>query len=137
MTAPAFTLAPLMGASAAIQIHVAAVLIAVAATLAILPLAKGTVLHRRMGRVWVVAMLIAAIVSFGINESGSRWGVSWIHIFSVIVLVNVPYAIWAIRRGNVAGHKSAMLGVAFGGLGIAGFFALQRGRLMFDVLWGA
>lgn len=128
------SLAPLIGADFAVRLHVATVVIALAATALILPLKKGTRLHKGAGRVWVVAMLITALTSFWITEW--RDGFSFIHIFSVVTLVNVPYAIWAIRRGDVRGHKLAMLGVVVGGLGVAGGFAFAPGRIMHAVVFG-
>lgn len=128
---------PILAAPDAIQIHLASIAVAIVATLAILPLKKGTTFHKSAGWVWATAMMTTSIVSFWIDETGGPYPFSWIHLFSVIVIFNVPYAIWAIRRGDLVGHKRAMLGVALGGIGIAGFFAMQRGRLMWDVLASA
>ena len=127
------TLAPILAAPLAIQIHILAVAIAAAATLFILPMRKGTGRHKAFGRVWAAAMMAAAISSFWIGE-----GFSWLHILTVVVLVNVPYAIWSIRRGNVAAHRATMLWVTFGALGVAGAFALAApGRIMHAALFGA
>ncbi|MEM7544751.1 MAG: DUF2306 domain-containing protein [Pseudomonadota bacterium] len=124
-----------LAAPDAIQIHIATVLVAVAMTLIILPLRKGTGLHRIAGWVWVVSMMTTAIVSLWIHEFDTPYWFSWIHIFSAVVIFNVPYAIWAIRRGDISGHRNAMIGLSLGGIGIAGFFAMQRGRLMWDILF--
>lgn len=129
------SLAPLLEAGFAVRLHVATVVIALAATAIILPLKKGTRLHKAAGRVWAVSMLTTALASFWITDL-DEGSFSFIHIFSVVTLVNVPYAIWAIRRGDVVGHKLAMLGVVVGGLGIAGGFALAEGRIMHAVLFG-
>ncbi len=126
------TLAPILAAPFATQVHILAVAIAVAATLFILPMRKGTARHKAFGRVWAGAMMAAAISSLWIGES-----FSWLHILTAVVLFNVPYAIWSIRRGNVAAHRAAMLGVTIGGLGIAGAFALALpGRIMHVALFG-
>ena len=130
------TLAPILAASPAIQAHIATVFIAILTTLFILFRAKGTRAHRIAGWVWVAAMMSTAVITFWINESGSSWGVSWIHIFSIIVLTNVPYAIYRIRKGDVLSHKTTMLSVAAGSLGVAGAFAFLPGRRMFEVFLG-
>lgn len=126
------TLAPILAAPFATQVHILAVAIAVAATLYILPMRKGTAGHRAFGRVWAGAMMAAAISSFWIGN-----GFSWLHLLTLLVLVNVPYAIWSIRRGNVAAHRATMLSLVFGALGIAGAFALALpGRIMHAALFG-
>ena len=60
----------------------------------------------------------------------------FIHALSALVLVSIPLAIVAARRGNIARHKAAMLGVYIGGIGIAGTFALMPGRLLHGWLFG-
>lgn len=123
---------PILAAPPATQLHILAILVALAATALILPLRKGTRLHRRAGRLWAGAMMLAALSSFWIGN-----GFSWLHILTLVVLFNVPYAIWSIRRGNVAAHRASMLGVVIGGLGIAGGFALAApGRILHAALFG-
>lgn len=129
------TLDPIFAAPDAIQIHIVTVVVAIAMTLIILPLRKGTLLHKTAGWIWAVSMMTASLVSFWIHEIDTSYWFSWIHIFSIVVILNVPYAIWAIRQGNLHGHRNAMIGVSLGGIGIAGFFALQRGRLLWDVMF--
>lgn len=125
---------PLLEASPAIQAHVATVAIAVVLTGPMLVLRKGTALHVMMGRTWVAAMMLTALISFGIQLGG---GFSFIHLFSVITLISAPYAIWAIRRGNIRGHAISMLSLIFGALGIAGAFTLSEGRILHSVIWGS
>lgn len=130
-------LQPILDAPDAIQIHLATIAVAVAATIAILIARKGTRFHKAVGWVWSTMMMTTALVSFWISEIGGPFGLSFIHIFSVVVAYNVPFAIWSVRRGNIAAHRNAMLGVAIGGIGIAGAFTLMQGRLMHDVFFGA
>lgn len=131
------TLEPLFTTSPAIQIHVTTIAVAVVATLFILTARKGTRLHRIFGWVWVTCMMTTAIVTFWIGRSDALFGLGPIHLFSVLTLVSVPRSIMAIRRGNVAAHRSAMIGVVVGGLGLAGFLAFLPGRLMWTVVFGA
>ncbi|MFN3261559.1 MAG: hypothetical protein ACE37J_13465 [Pikeienuella sp.] len=57
------TLAPILAAPFAIQLHILAVALAAAATLFILPMRKGTARHRAFGRVRAGRIMRAA--SFG------------------------------------------------------------------------
>lgn len=131
------TLEPLFIASPAIQIHVATIAVAVITTFLILTLRKGTRVHRIVGWIWVTCMMTTAIVTFWIGRSDAPFGLSPIHLFSVLTLISVPRAMIAIRRGNVAAHRSAMISLVVGGLGLAGFLAFLPGRLMWSVVFGA
>lgn len=128
-------IAPIIAAPVAVQIHLATVLVALVLTFVLLPLKKGTALHKLLGRIWAVCMLTTALVTFAINSFDSPLGFSFIHLFSIVVLISVPYAIFAVRRGKVGAHKKAMLGVVFGGIGIAGAFTLTPDRLIWEVLF--
>lgn len=132
------TLAPILGASPAIQLHLAATLAALGLGIAIFLKRKGTAGHKALGRSYVAAMVTAAGSSFWITEiNDGRF--SLIHLLSVITFVTLAYAVWQVRRGNVTAHKSAMVALFVGGLGIAGFFTLVPGRLLGQALfgWGA
>lgn len=100
---------------------------------------KGTPQHKRLGRVYVVLMVLTAVVTlFMPAQVGPQllghFGL--IHLFCVIVLVNIPLAIRAARRGDIQSHRGAMIGVYVGGILIAGTFALMPGRLLHDWLFG-
>lgn len=127
--------APILDASLAIQLHLATILIALISTAVILPMEKGTRLHRITGWIWAVSMMTTAVITFWISTFDAFFGFSPIHVFSLIVLYNVPFAIISIRRGNVEAHKNAMLGVTVGALGTAGLFTLLPGRVMHEVLF--
>ncbi|MEM7267819.1 MAG: DUF2306 domain-containing protein [Pseudomonadota bacterium] len=126
----------ILNADLAIQIHLVTVAIALAMTLVILPLKKGTALHKIAGRVWMVSMMITAIATFWINSFDLFLGFSPIHIFSLVTLYSVPMAYIAIRRGDVKTHKQSLTGVMIGGLGIAGALAFTPGRLMHALVFG-
>ena len=94
---------------------------------------KGTALHKRLGRVYAVLILLTALVTLPMPAAvGPRLlnHFGFIHLFSVLVLVSVPAALYSIRRGNVAAHRGHMTGVYTGGILIAGTFALMPGRLL-------
>ena len=94
---------------------------------------KGTPAHRWMGRVAAAALVLSALSSFGIQARGH---LSALHILSVVTLVNIPYAVWAVRRGRITSHKRAMLSNA-GALFVAGLFAtFAPGRTLHTWLFG-
>jgi uncharacterized membrane protein len=45
-------------------------------------------------------------------------------------------ALWNVRRGNIRGHRNAMLGLYWGGLLIAGGLTLLPGRLLHRLFFG-
>jgi len=129
-------LKPLLEASLSIQLHTAGALLAVGLTIAILAMRKGSKTHKTLGRIWVVTMALVALSSFRIHGFNLLWGFSPIHILSVFVLYRLAIGIIAIRKGDVEKHKHAMVGVAIGGLGIAGAFTFYPGRIMYQIFFG-
>lgn len=127
------SLVPLATASPVIQLHVAGAIAALASGVAVALLPKETPLHRRLGWVFVPAMAVAAVSSLAIARSGHY---SAIHLLTLLTLISLPYAVLARRRGNIAAHRSAMIGLLLG-LVIAGAFTLLPGRLMHAVAFGA
>lgn len=87
---------------------------------------KGTFIHKLLGRVWVVLMLITAVGSFGIKSAGQF---SWIHILSTVTIVSIVAGLIAIRRGRRGTHQRCMQG-AYAGLLIAFVFTLLPGRMI-------
>jgi uncharacterized membrane protein len=128
----AMTLAPLLAAPAVMQLHALAALISLAAGLTVLALRKGTPRHRLIGWIFVVAMTVTAISSAFITSNGHY---SAIHLLSVLTIVTLPRAIILRRRGDIAGHRAAMLWL-FAGLAVAGAFTLMPGRMMNKVVFG-
>jgi uncharacterized membrane protein len=99
---------------------------------------KGTPQHKLLGRIYMPLMLVTAIVTlFMPAHVGPRFGrhFGFIHLFSLLVLYSVPTAYLHARRGNVAKHRSAMVGLYVGGILIAGSFAFMPGRLMNQFLF--
>ena len=130
------TLAPLLTASIAIQLHAFAAIAAFALGLMQFARRKGTFSHRTFGWIWVMLMLIVAISSFWIHDI-KLWGIwSPIHILSVVTLVNLPLAVWMARKHNVRAHRYWMLGIFAGALVIAGIFTFVPGRIMHGVIFG-
>jgi uncharacterized membrane protein len=93
---------------------------------------KGTPRHRLLGLIWWVMMVAVALTSFGIRiQNPGR--LSWIHLLSIAMLVTLMRAAWAIRHGDVAGHRAAM-NRAMVGLALAGVAAVAVPGRMLNVL---
>jgi uncharacterized membrane protein len=131
------TLAPLLNATPAIQVHAFAAITAFALGLVQLASPKGTFPHRTLGFVWVALMLIVCISAFFIHQI-RMWG-QWspIHLLAVFTLVMLPLAVLAAHRHDVQQHRRAMLGLFAGALLIAGIFTFYPGRIMYEVVFGS
>ncbi|MBU8542992.1 MULTISPECIES: DUF2306 domain-containing protein [Roseomonadaceae] len=127
------SLAPLLAASATIQLHAFAALAALLLGVVQLLAPKGTMPHRTLGWAWVVLLAVVAVSSFWIT---SRGHLSWIHLISGWTLVVLPFAVLAARRGRIRSHRSAMISLFFGALIVAGAFTLLPGRIMGAVVFG-
>ena len=131
------TLAPLLAASPAIQVHAFAALAAFALGAVQLAAPKGTIPHRLFGWLWAGLMLTVVLSSFFIHTI-RLWG-PWspIHLLSVFTLVMLPLAVWRARQHDVRRHQRAMAGLFVGALVIAGIFTFMPGRIMHAVLFGS
>jgi uncharacterized membrane protein len=129
------TLEPLLDASLAIKIHVAAVVPAAILGAYLLMRRKGTPVHRLLGKVWLALMVITALSSFFIHALNMFHGFSPIHLISIYVLFASWRAFSAARRHDIARHRKAVTGLYFGGIGIAGLFTLVPGRIMSKVVF--
>lgn len=130
------SLAPLLNTSIVVQLHAFAAIAALVLGLMQFARRKGTFSHRTIGWVWALLMLTIAISSFWIHGI-KLWG-PWspIHLLSIFVLFNVPFAVWLAHRHNVSAHRRWMIGIFAGALVIAGIFTLVPGRVMHAVLFG-
>lgn len=130
------TLAPLLAAPAVIQVHAFAAMAAVLLGLVQFVAPKGTLPHRQVGWTWVGLMVVVAASSFGITSASNGGRYSWIHGLSAYVLLMLPLAVLAARRGNPGRHRTAMAALFAGGLVIAGAFTMLPGRIMGAVVFG-
>jgi len=129
-------LVPITAAPLAIQIHLATVLPAFAiGTWLIFASRKGSTIHRALGFTYLTLMTATAVTTFFIR---SIWpgSLSPVHMFIPLTLFGVFGALWNARRGNIRGHRNAMLGLYIGGLLLAGGFTLLPGRLLHGVFFG-
>lgn len=100
---------------------------------------KGTPSHKLLGKVYMLLMLATAFITLAMPAHvGPRIlnHFGFIHIFSLLALINVPIAYVSARRGNIRAHRGAMLGLYLGGILIAGAFAFSPGRMLHAWLFG-
>jgi uncharacterized membrane protein len=131
------SLAPLLQASPAIQLHAFSAMAAFVLGVIQLAAPKGTLPHRTLGWIWVTLMLVVSISAFFIHQL-RLWG-EWspIHLLAIFTLVMLPVAVLAAHRHNVVRHRRAMIGLFAGALVIAGLFTLVPGRIMYRVVFGS
>lgn len=115
-------------------IHVATVLPAVPLGGFLLLARKGTKMHKQLGKLWLVLMLVTATSAIFIQSSG---GFSFIHIFVPITFHAAWKTIATARKGDIAGHKKHLTITYLTALMIPGIVAFALpGRLMNMMLLG-
>jgi uncharacterized membrane protein len=130
------SLAPILNATPAIQLHAFAAMGAFVLGAIQLAAPKGTIPHRTIGWTWVALMLAVSISAFFIHEI-RMWG-PWspIHLLAAFTLVTLPFAVRHARRHAVDRHRNAMISIFLGALVIAGAFTFMPGRIMHAVVFG-
>jgi uncharacterized membrane protein len=130
------TLAPLLAAPPAIQLHAAAATAAFALGVVQLAAPKGTLPHRSLGWIWVALMVVVAGSAFFIHAI-RLWG-PWspIHLLSIVTLAALPIAVASAHHHAVRRHRTIMVSLFFGALFVAGAFALLPPRIMHAVVFG-
>lgn len=100
---------------------------------------KGTQIHKFLGRIYMVLMLITAIITLFMQaQVGPRIfnHFGFLHLFSVLTIYSVPTAYIAIKKGQVNKHKWKMILLYFGAIVIAGAFTFVPGRYLYEVFFG-
>jgi uncharacterized membrane protein len=130
------SLAPLLNAAPAIQIHAFAAMAAFVLGVVQLAAPKGTLPHRTIGWTWVALMVLVSVTAFWIHEL-RLWG-PWspIHLLAIFTLATLPLAVLHARRHRVIKHRNAMISIFVGALIIAGLFTFWPGRIMYAVVTG-
>ncbi len=116
-------------ASTAIQIHMIAALVALILGILMLLRQKGTASHKMIGRIFAALMFVTAFSAIFIRQL-NEGRFSWIHIFVIFTFVALIETFYHIRKGNLKGHKRAVMGLFFGALLIPGAFSFLPGRTM-------
>ncbi len=115
-----------------VYVHFIAALAATAIGAVQLARPKGTAGHRVIGWTWAALMMVVALSSLWIP---AFLAFTWIHLFTLFVMVTLPLALYRAHRGEVAGHAKGMRGIYIGGLIVAGVFAFMPGRVLGNLLW--
>jgi uncharacterized membrane protein len=121
-----------------VWLHLGTVLFAMALAPVMLLRRKGTRWHRRLGYVWMSAMLGTAVISLFFKSSATRpnslgvftGDISPIHLISVYVLLMGPLVIARARQHDRVRHERAVRGLVIGALLVAGVFTLPFGRML-------
>jgi uncharacterized membrane protein len=115
-----------------VYVHFIAALAAMAIGAVQLARPKGTAGHRVIGWSWAALMMVVVLSSLWIP---AFLAFTWIHVFTLFVMVTLPLALYRAHRGEVAGHAKGMRGIYVGGLIVAGVFAFMPGRVLGNLLW--
>jgi uncharacterized membrane protein len=109
--------------------HLGMMIIALVLTPVMLLRPRGDDLHRMLGWVWVIAMILTAAISLFIaNPHMNRF--SFIHILSIFVLIQAPLIANSARKHNIRSHRTSVRAMVTGALLIAGFFTFPFDRLL-------
>ena len=101
-----------------------------------LSLKKGTSLHKFMGRIWVILMLVVSFTSFFIHKL-NLWGkYSPIHLLSIWVIICVVLGVYFARTGNIKRHKNFMVWTYWLALVLTGLFTFYPDRVMNIIFFG-
>lgn len=119
----------------AVMVHLATVVPAVPLGAWLMLNRKGTPRHKQWGKVWVALMVLTAIASLFIHQLNPG-GFSPVHLFVPLTLHASWKTVATARRGDIAGHRKALLGFYLGAMMIPGAFAFLPGRLMGTWLFG-
>jgi uncharacterized membrane protein len=90
--------------------------------------------HRLAGRVWVLAMALTSLSSFGIQTYRLIGPFSPIHLLSVLVLVSLWRGVAAARAGRMVEHGRIMVQMQVQALILPAAFTLVPGRQMHDMV---
>lgn len=130
------SLAPLLSAPLAVQVHVYTVVPAALIGGYMLIARKGTPAHRLLGRIWIALMFTTSVSSFFIHGLDLFVGFSPIHLLSAATLAGCVQAVRMARARRIKEHMRIVKSMYFGGIGIAGLFTLLPGRIMNRMVFG-
>ena len=100
---------------------------------------KGTPAHKLLGKLYMLLMVATGFITLAMPaQVGPQFlhHFGFIHIFSLLALINVPAAYFAARHGNIRLHRANMISLYVGGILIAGTLAFLPGRMLHKLLFG-
>ena len=131
------TLVALINAAMPIPHHAVAAVLAALVGAAQLWLTKGTVLHRRLGYVWVGLIVFVALTGFFIFETGVAPPCNYLSKpLSVLVLVMLRWAIRLARANKIEEHRQTMIQLFWLTM-LIGLPTIQPGRIVHQILTSA
>jgi len=129
-------LAPLISASPAILMHLAAAVLALLFGTVMWMRPKGTKSHKLIGRAFMVLMLMTAVSAIFIRDINDGQ-FSFIHIFVIVTFVGIFQSLQAIKKRDIKKHVGHVKGLFFAALIIPGVLSFLPGRKLFMVFFGA
>ncbi len=131
------TLEPLINSTIPISHHTVAGILASLVGAAQLWLTKGTVLHRRLGYVWVGLIVFVALTSFFIFKTGVAPPFNYLSKpLSALVLVMLWWGIRLARAGKIKEHRQTMIQLFWLTM-LIGLLTIQPGRIVHQILTSA
>ena len=131
------TLEPLINSKIPISHHTVAGILASLVGAAQLWLTKGTVLHRRLGYVWVGLIVFVALTGFFIFETGVASPFNYLSKpLSALVLVMLWWGIRLARAGKTKEHRQTMIQLFWLTM-LIGLLTIQPGRVVHQMLTSA
>ncbi|NBB96979.1 MAG: DUF2306 domain-containing protein [Alphaproteobacteria bacterium] len=124
------TLSPLLTAAPVIQLHAVAGLLAILLGPFALYLRSGTRLHKAAGYIWVSAMAVLALSSFGIHSFAVIGPFSPLHGLALVTLWSLYEGIRRARAGQISIHRRVFHNLYWFGVMVAGVFNFLPGRVM-------
>jgi uncharacterized membrane protein len=128
-----------MGYEALMYLHLITVVPCFVMGTVLLLIKKGTTIHKRIGKWYMILMMITALVTlFMPADIGPRLlnHFGWIHSFSVLTIYTVPTAYIAVKKGQIKSHKRKMILLYLGAIIIAGGFTFSPGRYLHELFFG-
>ena len=128
-----------MGYNELMFLHLATVVPSFIIGTVLLFIQKGTTIHKKTGRVYMILMLITAVITlFMPAQVGPQLlnHFGWIHSFSVLTIYTVPTAYIAAKKGDIKSHKRKMILLYFGAIIIAGGFTFFPERYLYQLFFG-
>jgi uncharacterized membrane protein len=129
--------APLLQASPAVQVHVAAAVLAIFLGAFQFLAPKGTMPHRVVGWIWVILLGSICMSSFFIPGSLFLGPVSVFHALSVYTLWSLVMGARAARQHRVADHKSYMAWIYSLSIVLSAVIAMGSGGVLSEMFFPA
>jgi uncharacterized membrane protein len=127
---------PFLNAPLQIQIHVAAAMISVCLGPFALYRQRRDLIHKTLGYIWVLAMLVVATTAFFIHSFAVLGPFSPLHGFALLTFWSLWQGIRHIRLGQIRAHRATMRGLYWFGLIIAGLANFMPDRRTNEAVFG-